>query len=119
MTGARILQKSTVENMFTNQIPQFPNFGRKSLPSVKSDLVNSMSELFPQPHDQEQGWGLTFMITPHRGPTGRSANTAHWAGLPNLWWWCDREKGIAGMVSDAKVNELIGAVESTVYRYYV
>lgn len=125
-TGSRILQESTVEDMFTNQIPQLPNFARKHYSSVKPDLVAPFDEFYPQPLDQAQGWGLTFMITPHRGATGRSANTVHWAGLPNTWWWADREKGVAGMVctqilpsSDLKVGMLIGAVESTVYKYFV
>jgi CubicO group peptidase (beta-lactamase class C family) len=123
-TNAVILQRSTVDDMFTNQIPKLPNFGRQHMDNAKPDLVNSVDEFFPQPLDQEQGWGLTFMITPHPAPTGRGANAVHWAGLPNLWWWCDREKGIAGMIcsqilpsGDPKVGALIGAVESTVYKY--
>lgn len=84
--------------MFKNQIPQFPNFGRTPIPSLKPDLTVSIPELYPQPHDQPQGWGLTFMLTLHPGPTGRGSNTAHWAGVPNLFWWCDRERGVAGMI---------------------
>jgi CubicO group peptidase (beta-lactamase class C family) len=112
--------------MFTNQIPQHPNFARKHIEAAKSDLVNSVDEFFPQPDDQGQGWGLTFMITPSPAATGRGENTVHWAGLPNLWWWCDREKGVAGMIctqilpsGDSKVGTLIGTVETTVYGHSV
>lgn len=103
-----------------------PNLARKHYPAAKPDLVAAVDEFFPQPPDQPQGWGLTFMITPHPSATGRGANAVHWAGLPNLWWWLDREKGVAGMVctqimpsSDARVGDLIGAVESAVYRHLV
>lgn len=39
------------------------------------------------------------MLTQEAGPTGRGKNTAWWAGIANLFWWCDREKGIAGMIA--------------------
>jgi hypothetical protein len=35
-------------------------------------------------------------ITP--GETGRGANCGWWAGISNQYWWCDREKGVAGMI---------------------
>jgi len=119
-TGAKILSKATVEEMFRNQIPQFPNFGRQGIPAAKPDLTNLIPEIYPVPGNQEQGWGLTFMLT--GGTTGRSASTAHWAGLPNLWWWCDREKGVAGIICtqvlpfvDKQVLQLWAQVESAVY----
>lgn len=56
------------------------------------------------------------------GATGRSEGTAHWAGLANLWWWCDREQGVAGMIAsqvlpfgDGEVVGLWSAVEEGVY----
>jgi CubicO group peptidase (beta-lactamase class C family) len=119
-TGAQILQKSTVDEMFRNQIPDFPNFGRQSIPAAKQGLTNPIPELYPIPGDGPQGWGLTFMLT--GGVTGRSPGTAQWAGLPNLWWWCDREKGVAGIIctqvlpfADLKVLELWGGIETAVY----
>lgn len=85
--------------MFTNQIPEFPDFGRHAIPAAKPDLTNPIPELYPQPAEQPQGWGLTFMLTLHPGATGRGGNTGWWAGLPNLFWWCDREGGVAGIVA--------------------
>ena len=87
--------------------------GRKGIPPAKPDLTNAIPDLYP---GKEQGWGvsllcllvrvsyhpvlialqLTFMLSD--GPTGRSPTTGHWAGLPNLFWWCDRAKGVAGMI---------------------
>ncbi|KAH8817035.1 beta-lactamase family protein [Xylogone sp. PMI_703] len=119
-TGARILQPSTVEEMFRNQIPEFPNFGRQGIPPAKPWLTNALPDLYPIPRDQSQGWGLTFMLT--SGATGRAPGTATWAGLPNLWWWCDRTKGVAGIIcsqvlpfADLKVLTLWQEVEKGVY----
>ena len=119
VTGAQILQKSTVDEMFKNQIPNLPDFARNGIPDSKPWLTNPIPDLYPAPGHQ-QGWGLTFMLT--GGSTGRSPGTAQWAGLPNLWWWCDRKKGIAGIVcsqvlpfADAKVLGLWFAVETGIY----
>ncbi|KAH9827115.1 beta-lactamase family protein [Teratosphaeria destructans] len=117
-TGARLLQKTTVDQMFENQIPQYPKFGSQGIPASKADLTNTIPDLYP---GKSQGWGLTFMLSD--GPTGRSDGTAHWAGLPNLFWWCDREKGVAGIVgtqvlpfADAQLLNLWVAFESAVYQ---
>jgi CubicO group peptidase (beta-lactamase class C family) len=104
-TGAQILKASTVDEMFTNQIPDFPQFARQYKPSTKSDSANatSISNMYPEPNDPPQGWGLTFMLTSmeRSDPTsvGRGRNTAHWAGIANLFWWADREKDIGGMIT--------------------
>jgi len=119
-TGAQILQASTVDEMFRNQISDFPNFGRQGIPASKPWLTNPLPDLYPIPKEQPQGWGLTFMLT--SGPTGRSEGTATWAGLPNLWWWCDRKKGVAGIIcsqvlpfADPKVLGLWFNIETAIY----
>lgn len=120
-TGAQLLQKSTVDLMFTNQIPEFPQFGRQGIPDAKPWLTNPLPNLYPAPEEEVQGWGLTFMLS--GGYTGRSKGTAWWAGLPNLWWWCDRELGVAGLVctqilpfGDGKVLGLWGKLEADIYQ---
>jgi len=62
--------------MFTNQIPDKPDFGRQAIPAAKPYLTNPIGELYPIPENGPQGWGLTFMLT--SGQTGRSDGTAHW-----------------------------------------
>lgn len=121
-TGIKLLTKETVDEMFSNQIPDFPNYSRQMIPAAKPDLTNPIPELYPVPGNPPQGWGLTFMLS-NGGATGRSKSTGHWAGLPNLWWWADREKGVAGIVctqilpfADAKVLELWGEIESKIYK---
>lgn len=108
--------------MFQNQIPQFPNYGRQGIPASKPDLTNVIGELYPVQDIPPQGWGLTFMKA-NGGTTGRSTDAAHWAGLANLWWWCDRENGVAGMVcsqilpfADSRVINLWIELEAQVYK---
>jgi CubicO group peptidase (beta-lactamase class C family) len=120
ITGARLLKEATVDEMFRNQIDNFPNFGRQGIPASKPDLTNPIPEIYPVAGNPPQGWGLTMMLT--GGGTGRSNSTGFWAGLPNLWWWCDREKGLAGIVctqilpfADGKVLGLWVDIESKVY----
>jgi len=120
-TGVQVLRKETVDEMFRNQISSFPNYGRQRIPAAKPDLTNEIPELYPVPGNPPQGWGLTFMLS-NGGATGRSAGTGHWAGLANVWWWCDRENGVAGIVctqilpfADAKVLGLWAGVEAQVY----
>ena len=107
--------------MFKNQTPQFPNLGRTPIPAAKPELTNPIPELYPVAGDPPQGWGLTFMLS-NGGATGRSRSTVHWAGLPNMWWWCDRENGVAGLIcaqilpfADAKVLALWAQVEMVLY----
>lgn len=86
--------------MFENQIPQFPDFARQGIPAAKPDQTNPAPELLPQEGNPPQGWGLTFFLTSTElGMTGRAPNSAWWAGLANLFWWADREKGVAGMIA--------------------
>jgi len=86
--------------MFTNHIQHFPDFARTPIPAAIPMLTNAIPELFPQVGNPAQGWGLTFMITQEaHTETGRGRNTGWWAGLSNLYWWCDRERGVAGMIA--------------------
>ncbi|CAM1509894.1 Fc.00g002290.m01.CDS01 [Cosmosporella sp. VM-42] len=121
-TGVQLLRKETVDEMFRNQIAKFPNSSRQFIPAAKPDLTNPIEQLYPVEGNPPQGWGLTFMLS-NGGATGRSKSTGHWAGLANLWWWCDRENGVAGMVAtqilpfaDAKVLNLWVEVEAEIYR---
>ncbi|KAI2473173.1 beta-lactamase family protein [Annulohypoxylon bovei var. microspora] len=123
-TGAQLVSKSTVDEMFQNQVPSFPNFGRQGIPAAKPDLTNALPDLYHIEGDPAQGWGLTFMLSGASAATGRSGSTGHWAGLPNLYWWCDRERGVAGMVctqilpfADPAVMGMWAGLEAATYKH--
>jgi CubicO group peptidase (beta-lactamase class C family) len=98
-TGTQILKPETVAEMFTNQIKDMPDFGRQGIQPPKPLYSNPIPDLYPQSPELPQGWGLTFFLLVHAGPTGRAANTGWWAGLPNLFWWADRETGLGGIIA--------------------
>ncbi|KAK1254035.1 hypothetical protein MKX08_008030 [Trichoderma sp. CBMAI-0020] len=116
-TGVQLLRKETVDEMFRNQIPH-----RQGIPASKPDLTSAIGELYPVPENPPQGWGFTFMKA-NGSSTGTSTDTAHWTGLPNLWWWCDRRNGVAEIVctqilpfADSRVISLWIDVETQVYK---
>ena len=119
--GQRILSSDSVDQMLTNQLVDQPNFGRRPLPTAQPDLAYPAPELYPLcPAEKAQGWGLGGMISP--SVTGRSDGTMQWFGLSNIFWWCDREKGVAGIVgsqilpfADPKVVGLWVGVEQKLY----
>ncbi|KAH6720651.1 beta-lactamase/transpeptidase-like protein [Leptodontidium sp. MPI-SDFR-AT-0119] len=97
-TGNRILDSGTVDIMFTDNIPGLPfTVPTAAKPHMMSPVVEAM---LPQ-EDKTRGWGLTFMLSNVDGKaeTRQGRNTGSWSGLPNLYYWVDREKGIAGMIA--------------------
>ncbi|KAJ4159499.1 uncharacterized protein LMH87_008397 [Akanthomyces muscarius] len=96
-TGHQLLQRETLNEMLKNQIPEHPNFARNLPPAAKPSFINSAPEMYPQPENEAQGWGLSFFKLLSDGPTGRSAGSIWWSGLANLVWWADVERGIGGV----------------------
>jgi methyl acetate hydrolase len=62
------------------------------LPGVIPELSHD-AEFFP---GLRKSWSLPFMRNEEVAPTGRPAGAQGWAGLPNLYYWIDRENGIGG-----------------------
>ncbi|KAF2031300.1 beta-lactamase/transpeptidase-like protein [Setomelanomma holmii] len=122
LTGKTILKKETVDLMWENQIPNQPDFARNGPPPANSLLVNQVPEFYPQEGNPPQGWGFGGFITIEPSASGRGANTLWWMGLPNSFWWVDREKGIAGFLGaqvlpngDPKVIPAWFMCEKTIY----
>ena len=101
--GGKLLSPTSTDLLFTNQLdlssPAFADFSRTLIPAAKPHLTNPIPELYPQPHDQPQGWSFAGLNVIHPGPAGRGKESVQWAGLANLFWWVDREKGVAGMIA--------------------
>ncbi len=47
---------------------------------------------------QDNKFGLGFLIFPKKGPFGRSAGSLTWSGLPNTYFWIDREINLAAII---------------------
>jgi len=87
--GGRVLQESTVRMAVQNGLGDMKI---KMLPGVDPSLSHD-AEFFP---GMPKSWCLTFMINDEDAPTGRPAGALGWAGLPNLFYWIDRQNGIGG-----------------------
>lgn len=114
-TGAQILKPESVKELFTNQIPEFPNFGRQGIIPAKPSLSNPIPDMYPQPN-QPQGWTLSGFHHLHGTATGRAPGTIWWAGIANLFWWADPERGLGGFIASqilpfADLNVLTAMVE--------
>ena len=64
----------------------------RPLPGVNPAITRD-AEFFP---GDSKSWALSFMVNDETAPTGRPAGSLGWAGLGNLYYWIDRENGLAG-----------------------
>lgn len=89
--GNQILKPETIALMSKNAMgPLRVNLLRTQNPAASHD-----AEFFP---GIEKTWGLTFMINEQLAPTGRSAGSLAWAGLPNAFFWIDPKKDLSGVI---------------------
>lgn len=89
--GAGLLKPETVAAMGTNQIGPL-RAGK--IGSVNPSLT-AEADFYP---GMDAKWGLGFLLNPERGMFGRSPNSLTWAGLPNCYYWVDREKGVGAVI---------------------
>ncbi|KAE8332701.1 beta-lactamase family protein [Aspergillus sergii] len=120
-TKVQILKSEMIQQMFTDQIPQYPIYHNDYCQSAKPTLANNCP-IIPKPGNPTDGWGLTFMLSHERSETGRAAGSASWEGLANLYWFADRVNGIAMIFAtqvlpygDLEAVRLFQAIEKDVY----
>ena len=87
--NGRVLSEAQVEAMTQNGLGDMKI---TPLPGVIPTLSND-AEFFP---GLPKSWSYSFMINDEEAPTGRPAGAQGWAGLANLFYWFDRENGVAG-----------------------
>jgi methyl acetate hydrolase len=85
-----VLRRETVETAVQNHLGDRNEV--VMLPGVIPELSHD-AEFFP---GLRKSWSLPFMRNEEIAPTGRPAGAQGWAGLPNLYYWIDRENGIGG-----------------------
>src|SRR3954462_3135564 len=85
-----ILQRETVEMAVRNHLGE--EYEVVMLPGVIPELSRD-AEFFP---GLRKSWSLPFMRNEEGAPTGRPGGAQGWAGLPNRYYWIDRENGIGG-----------------------
>jgi methyl acetate hydrolase len=90
LEGTRILQESTVEAAFTNQIGDldFPAEIRTADPASTADFNAGPG----------YKWGYGLLLNTADVPGRRRAGSGAWAGLCNTHFWVDRTTGITAAV---------------------
>jgi methyl acetate hydrolase len=113
--GHQILKPETVALMSKNAMGPL----RVGLLRTQNTAASLDAEFFT---GIEKTWGLTFMINEQQAPTGRSAGSLAWAGLPNAFFWIDPKKDLAGVILmqvlpfvDTHAIGLFTAYEKAVY----
>ena len=112
--GVRILREDTVAEALSNQI------GDLTVGKITSVDPGSSNDVEFLPGTTKK-WSLLGLLNVERTPGGRSAGSLFWAGLPNAYYWVDREQGHTGVLftqilpfADPAVLDLFDRFENAV-----
>ena len=112
--GVRILREDTVAAAMSNQI------GDLTIGKITTVDPGSSNDVDFLPGTTKK-WSLLGLLNVEETPEGRSAGSLFWAGLPNAYYWVDRDKGQAGVLvtqilpfGDHAVLELFDRFENAV-----
>jgi methyl acetate hydrolase len=107
LDGVQILEGSTVDEAFRNQIGDlfFPPHVETAHPELSADA------------DLGEGlkFGLGLLLNEQRTPGMRAAGSGAWAGLFNTHFWVDRETGVTGSI----FSQTLPFIEPPVLQMYV
>lgn len=95
-TGEQILRPDTVAAYSLADLLPPGVHVESSLQHSQPALSNKV-DLFDRFPPDKQGWTASFHKIDVALPTGRAAASYSWAGLPNLYYWIDPARGVAGM----------------------
>lgn len=87
----RILRDDTVMEALSNQI------GDLTIGKITTVDPGSSNDVEFMPGTTKK-WSLLGMLNVEETPGGRSAGSLFWAGLPNAYYWVDRDQGNAGVL---------------------
>ncbi|CAD6593349.1 MAG: hypothetical protein ASARMPRED_007426 [Alectoria sarmentosa] len=115
----KLLKHSTTAQMFQPQLTRESQEAQKRL-MAKTD--NTMLFVGEFPEHVPLDWGIGGILTREADKGWRGQNTLIWSGLPNLFWFIDREADLCGLYGgqvrppgDLKVGKMITLFEKTMY----
>ncbi|KZP18359.1 beta-lactamase/transpeptidase-like protein [Athelia psychrophila] len=107
----KLLQSASIDELFRPQLSET---------SKRAWMQHTPDGNIPVGTDVS--WGLGGMTTLEDVDGRRRKGSVAWGGMPNLFWWMDRETGVAGVYAsqiippgDMQSNELFEAFERHVY----
>jgi CubicO group peptidase (beta-lactamase class C family) len=119
LNDGKLLKHKSVDMMFTPQLGE----GSKLRLSILRGLREVNNGFGGLPNTNEpMDFGLGGMMAMEDVPRRRSRGSIFWGGLPNLFWWMDRENGVSGIMAtqlvpsgDPKCVEYMGKFEEGIY----
>ena len=107
LDGVRILEPSTVQDAFSNQIGdlEFPPSIRTVHPELSADV--NVGPGFT--------WGLGLLINEGHEPGMRAAGSGAWAGLFNTHFWVDPASRVTGAI----YSQVLPFVDPPVFQMYM
>lgn len=115
----RLLKKESTALMFQ---PQLTKKGHDDL--EKTIQVHEHNALYVGdfPPDCEYDWGIGGILALSSRDGGRQKGTLIWSGLPNMYWFIDREAGLCGTFGtyvvppgEARIGKMIKLFEDSMY----
>jgi CubicO group peptidase (beta-lactamase class C family) len=104
----------------------FAEMRRPQLGTVRLEVLRAAMPAFV--HDVEfwpgkaKDWSLSFLVNREPTEEGRAAGSLAWAGLSNLYYWIDLERGLTGVLAtqmlpffDARAYGTFRAFERAIY----
>ncbi|TKA77266.1 hypothetical protein B0A49_03504 [Cryomyces minteri] len=118
----RLLRRDTAATMFSPQLTPQSREGQKKL-MARPDVAAQFVGYFPP--EVKMNWGLGgILITEDDTTEGgcRKKGSMIWSGMPNLFWFIDREAGLCGLyggqvlpAGDAQTGRMITLFERAMY----
>ncbi|KAI5253113.1 beta-lactamase family protein [Aureobasidium subglaciale] len=118
LDDGKLLSPSSTAIFFS---PHLSTPSRKAINTIFAQPEISAVFVGSFPESVEYDWGIGGVVLRENGEK-RGKGTMAWSGMPNLFWWVDREKGVCGLFGtqvyppgDGKVGEMIDLFEREVY----
>ncbi|KAM0325817.1 hypothetical protein ACHAQA_007119 [Verticillium albo-atrum] len=112
----RLLRPETAAEMFR------PQLGAAAKKGLLREMEDPSWAVGHYPLTREYDWGLGGLVVDGNSHSQRKRGTLIWAGAANIFWWIDRETGLAGLFGtqimppgDVVTEEYIKAFESKMY----
>ncbi|PSK54322.1 hypothetical protein B9Z65_3441 [Elsinoe australis] len=107
----KLLKKETVEQMFK---PQLTQESRAALQQTVNtpEIVKLFIGDFPD--SKQYDWGLGGILVEKDNEGRRRKDTLIWSGMPNCFWFIDREAGVCGVFGTQVLPPGDSMVEETI-----
>ncbi|GAQ11841.1 acyltransferase LovD [Aspergillus lentulus] len=119
VNDGKLLRKETADQFFQPQLTAESKVAQKALIQDPEKVKIFVGDF---PSDMEYDWGLGGILVQSDGRTRRSKGTMIWSGMPNLFWFIDRARGLCAVIgmqllppADPKAQELVRLFEEGMY----